>query len=85
MAWMINPVEKLFQKKWLLAGVMYFSALWGFAEQIALSEGLPLFYWNEKWRGRVFVNFGDYLSLKLVERIVGRPLRSYVDPLFCHR
>ena len=30
-------------------------------------EGLPLYYWQEK-----FVNFGDYLSLKLVERIVGQ-------------
>ena len=44
----------------------------GYAE-----EGLPLFYWNEKWRGRTFVNFGDYLSLKLVERITGGPLRVY--------
>lgn len=40
-------------------------------------EGLPLYYWNEKWQGRVFVNFGDYLSLKLVERIVGSPIRVY--------
>lgn len=36
-------------------------------------EGLPLFYWQE---GN-FVNFGDKLSLKLVERIVGTPLRTY--------
>lgn len=35
-------------------------------------EGLPLYYWKEK-----FVNFGDYLSLKLVERIVGGPVREY--------
>lgn len=31
------------------------------------AEGLPLYYWDAKQ----FVNFGDYLSLKLVERIVG--------------
>jgi pyruvyltransferase len=36
-------------------------------------EGLPLFYWKEG----PFVNFGDYISLKLVERIVGRSLAFY--------
>lgn len=50
----------------------------GFAEEIFHSQGLPLFYWNEKWRGRTFVNFGDYISLKLVERIVGEPVRAYI-------
>lgn len=30
-------------------------------------EGLPLYFYQEKQ----FVNFGDYLSLKIVERIVG--------------
>lgn len=44
-----------------------FEAIW------AQEEGLPLFYWQEN----AFVNFGDYLSLKLVERIVGKPLRFY--------
>ena len=38
-----------------------------------LQEGLPLFFWKE---GN-FTNFGDYLSLKIVERIVGTPLRYY--------
>lgn len=37
------------------------------------SEGLPLFYWQEE----AFVNFGDYLSLGLVERIVNAPIRAY--------
>jgi len=37
------------------------------------SEGLPVFYWKEG----DFVNFGDLLSLKIVERIVGKPLRYY--------
>lgn len=36
-------------------------------------EGLPLFYWQEE----SFVNFGDYLSLELVERIVNYPIRYY--------
>lgn len=30
-------------------------------------EGLPLYYWQQNR----FVNFGDYLSLKLIQRIVG--------------
>jgi pyruvyltransferase len=37
------------------------------------SNGLPLFYWQEN----PYVNFGDYLSLKLVERIVNQPVRFY--------
>jgi pyruvyltransferase len=36
-------------------------------------KGLPLFYWKEG----AFINFGDYLSLKLVERIVDGPLCFY--------
>ncbi len=35
------------------------------------TEELPLFYWQTP----KFVNFGDYLSLELVERIVNEPLR----------
>lgn len=37
------------------------------------SQGLPLFYWKH---GR-FMNFGDHISLKLVERIVGTSIREY--------
>ncbi len=48
-----------------------------YAEIVTPNEGLPIFYWNEKWRGRTFVNFGDYISLKLVERIVGKSIKSY--------
>ena len=36
-------------------------------------EGLPLYYWQQK----AFVNFGDYLSLKLVERIVGSKVEIF--------
>jgi pyruvyltransferase len=36
-------------------------------------EGLPVFYWKE---GN-FINFGDHLALKIVERIVGSPLKFY--------
>ncbi|HSW86845.1 MAG TPA: polysaccharide pyruvyl transferase family protein [Rhabdochlamydiaceae bacterium] len=37
------------------------------------SPDLPLFYWKEG----PFVNFGDYISLKIVERITGEPVRAY--------
>jgi pyruvyltransferase len=35
--------------------------------------GIPLFYWQQK----DFVNFGDYLSVKIVERILNQPVRIY--------
>ena len=35
-------------------------------------KSLPLYYWQEK-----FINFGDYLSLKLVERILEISVRVY--------
>jgi pyruvyltransferase len=51
-----------------------FLAILGFIQicigQSALKQkGLKLFYWEEKFR-----NFGDYVSLKLVERIVQGPV-----------
>ncbi len=36
-------------------------------------EGLPLYYWQQN----AFVNFGDYLSLKVVERIVNGPVKVH--------
>lgn len=36
-------------------------------------SGLPLYYWQQK----EFVNFGDYLSVKIVERILDKPVRIY--------
>lgn len=53
-------------KAWILAILFPFFVL-------AREEGLPLMYWQEE----AFVNFGDFLSLKLVERIVQQPLRAY--------
>lgn len=35
-------------------------------------EGLPLFYWKDP----NFINFGDILSLKIVEKIIGRPIKE---------
>jgi pyruvyltransferase len=37
------------------------------------SEGLPLYYWRQD----TFVNFGDHISLKLVERIVQQSVVAY--------
>lgn len=36
-------------------------------------EGLPLYYWQQK----DFVNFGDYMSLRLVERMVNGPVEVF--------
>ncbi len=41
-------------------------------------QGLPLYYWQQPR----MVNFGDYLSLKLVERIVGEEVRVYKKKMF---
>lgn len=71
-------MAKMFRYKCLFILFIHCFTLMGYSEEILPKEGLPLFYWSEKWRGRTFINFGDYISLKLVERIVGNPLRSYV-------
>lgn len=47
----------------------------------AFSEGLPLYYWQQP----NFVNFGDYLSLKLVEKIIGGPVEVYKKNPFKER
>lgn len=39
----------------------------------AIEVGLPLYYWRQP----NFVNFGDYLSLMLVERMVGQTVSVY--------
>lgn len=55
----------------------YFTLLFVLLRNLALSENhfeeLPLYYWQQK----EFVNFGDYLSLKIVERIVDGPVVVY--------
>lgn len=42
-----------------------------FANLLSATEPLPLYYWQSKQ----FVNFGDYISLKVVERMVGGEIR----------
>ncbi len=71
-------MKNWFQNKWILSALMLCTTWTGFTEEILPDEGLPLFYWNEKWRGRTFVNFGDYISYILVERMVDGPLEVYV-------
>lgn len=51
----------------------------GFAVELK-NEGLPLYYWQQQR----FVNFGDYLSLKLVERIVDSEVRVYKKKMFSY-
>lgn len=36
-------------------------------------EGLPLYYWHENKE----MNFGDHISVKIVERMVGGPIQTY--------
>lgn len=38
-----------------------------------VSYGLPLYYWQQP----NFVNFGDYLSFEIVQKIIGEPVRVY--------
>ena len=40
-----------------------------------IQDGVPLYYWQSD----KLVNFGDYLSLKLVERIVGKSVKVCSD------
>jgi pyruvyltransferase len=42
-------------------------------EEPAKKKELPLYYWQQN----SFVNFGDYLSIKLVERIVGEEVKVF--------
>lgn len=45
----------------------------GFASSFHYSEGLPLYYWHENKE----INFGDLLSVKIVDRILGHPVQTY--------
>ena len=59
-------------RKFLLSFVFLISS-----SQISLraeeSIALPLYYWDAK----TFVNFGDYLSVKIVERMISGPVEIY--------
>lgn len=55
----------------LLVGTLHY----GYAAETTQQEGLTLFYWEP----HSFVNFGDYLSLKIVERMVKSAVRVYKE------
>ena len=65
----------LYKAFWLLP-IMLLISLTAFkpCERQAIEyQGIPLYYWQQK----AFVNFGDYLSLLLVEKIVGTPVKVH--------
>ena len=53
----------------LFSGILFFCL----AFEAPLRGELPLYYWQQK----EFVNFGDYLSVKIVERIIHGPVSIY--------
>ncbi len=55
---------------WIFKAAIFLFPLCSFA------YGLPLFWWGEDPE----INFGDYLSLKLVERIVQSPVKNFRKP-----
>lgn len=63
----------LFLECFLLSCPLKSSAQIASANKTTSYEGIPLYYWQQK----SFVNFGDYLSLVLVERIVGVPVKTH--------
>ena len=66
--------------KYLLTALSLLLSICAFSEHVIIPVtplGLPLYYWDEVFHGRTFENFGDILSIKLVERIVDSPVRRY--------
>jgi len=59
-------------KKWIFS-IILFSFFNTYLSICLAEQGLPLYY----WRQNTFVNFGDYISLKLVEKIVDQPVEVY--------
>lgn len=62
------PKKKLL----LIISILYLTSSFSFADRIEQKD-LPLWYWRQK----SFVNFGDYLSLKIVERMAKKPIKEY--------
>ena len=56
---------------WILI-LLQFLAFSGALPCHAETAGLPVYWWQQP----NFVNFGDYLSLKIVERIVGGEVKT---------
>ncbi len=58
---------------WAQCKYLLFLFIAGLPICLSAEEGLPLYYWQQQ----KFVNFGDYLSLKIVEKIVGCPVKVF--------
>lgn len=58
--------------RFLLTLMLFLASFSIYADTAIEVEGLPLYYWQSKH----FTNFGDHLSLKLVERIVGGKVKT---------
>ena len=59
-------------RKWKLCFLLSMS-FWQISAVAEEISGLPLYYWDAK----KFVNFGDYLSVKIVEKMIGGPVEVY--------
>lgn len=64
--------EVLMLGKSLRVSMIAFFLISILSNTIESNQGIPLYYWQEK-----FINFGDYISLKIVERMVARPVDVY--------
>jgi pyruvyltransferase len=71
----MNVLKFLFSNLWkgALIALLFASPIFVEALPFVQNEGLPLYYWQQK----DFVNFGDYLSVKIVERIIDGPVTIY--------
>ncbi len=57
--------------KWILFALIFCNCAW----TTQPGEGLPLYYWRQE-KEKLY-NFGDVLSVKLVERIINAPVEIY--------
>ncbi len=58
-----------------------FLAVSSFSYVPVKERGIPLYYWEDRM-GSCYKNFGDVLSEKIVERLVGHPINTTFNPSF---
>ena len=68
-----TPLAKNFDWKWIF--FLFILGLSAVAEPSEQIDGLPLYYWRQE-KEKLY-NFGDCMSVKLVERIIGCPVEIY--------
>lgn len=60
----------------IIKGIVYIYFITFFITVLSADQGpLPLYYWHEK--KMKYINFGDYLGLKILERMVNTAVRVY--------